>query len=68
MTVAMRIMISSEEIQTKVKELGEKINAHYAQSDKELVLIGFTAWLSHFYGRFMPFNRKTTRTRFYDCV
>ncbi len=40
MTVAMRIMISSEEIQTKVKELGEKINAHYAQSDKELVLIG----------------------------
>ncbi|WP_109441713.1 hypoxanthine phosphoribosyltransferase [Acinetobacter haemolyticus] len=40
MTVAMRIMISSEEIQAKVKELGEKINAHYAQSDKELVLIG----------------------------
>ena len=40
MTIAMRIMISSEEIQTKVKELGEKINAHYAQSDKELVLIG----------------------------
>ncbi|NAS05703.1 hypoxanthine phosphoribosyltransferase [Acinetobacter haemolyticus] len=40
MTVAMRVMISSEEIQTKVKELGEKINAHYAQSDKELVLIG----------------------------
>ncbi|NWK82483.1 MULTISPECIES: hypoxanthine phosphoribosyltransferase [unclassified Acinetobacter] len=40
MTIAMRIMISSEEIQAKVKELGEKINAHYAQSDKELVLIG----------------------------
>ncbi|QER41060.1 hypoxanthine phosphoribosyltransferase [Acinetobacter suaedae] len=40
MTVAMRVMISSEEIQAKVKELGEKINAHYAQSDKELVLIG----------------------------
>jgi len=40
MTIAMRIMISSEEIQTKVKELGDKINAHYAQSDKELVLIG----------------------------
>ena len=40
MTVAMRIMISSEEIQAKVKQLGEKINAHYAQSDKELVLIG----------------------------
>jgi len=40
MTIAMRIMISSEEIQAKVKKLGEKINAHYAQSDKELVLIG----------------------------
>ena len=40
MTIAMRIMISSEEIQAKVKELGDKINAHYAQSDKELVLIG----------------------------
>ena len=40
MTIAMRIMISSEEIQAKVKELGYKINAHYAQSDKELVLIG----------------------------
>lgn len=37
MTVAMRVMISSEEIQAKVKELGDKINAHYAQSDKELV-------------------------------
>ena len=40
MTIAIRIMISSEEIQAKVKQLGEKINAHYAQSDKELVLIG----------------------------
>lgn len=40
MTIAMRIMISSEEIQAKIKELGDKINAHYAQSDKELVLIG----------------------------
>ena len=40
MTIAMRIMISSEEIQAKVKQLGEKIKAHYAQSDKELVLIG----------------------------
>lgn len=40
MTIAMRIMISSKEIQAKVKQLGEKINAHYAQSDKELVLIG----------------------------
>ena len=40
MTIAMRIMISSEEIKAKVKQLGDKINAHYAQSDKELVLIG----------------------------
>ena len=40
MTIAMRIMISSEEIQAKIKELGDKINAHYAQSDKELVLTG----------------------------
>ena len=39
MTIAMRIMISSEEIQAKVKQLGEK-SMHYAQSDKELVLIG----------------------------
>ena len=40
MTVAMRVMISSEEIQAKVKQLGDQINAHYAQCDKELVLIG----------------------------
>lgn len=40
MTVAMSIMISTKEIQAKVKELGEQINAHYANSDKELVLIG----------------------------
>lgn len=40
MTVAMSIMISTEEIQAKVKELGEQINAYYANSDKELVLIG----------------------------
>ena len=40
MTVAMRVMICSAEIQAKVKQLGDKINAHYAQSDKELVLIG----------------------------
>lgn len=40
MTVAMSIMISTEEIQAKVKELGEQINSHYANSDKELVLIG----------------------------
>ena len=40
MTVEMSVMISTEEIQAKVKQLGEQINAHYAQSDKELVLIG----------------------------
>lgn len=40
MTVEMQILISAEEIQTKVQELGQKINAHYANSDKELVLIG----------------------------
>ena len=36
----MQVLISAEEIQTKVQELGQKINAHYANSDKELVLIG----------------------------
>ncbi|TCM68658.1 hypoxanthine phosphoribosyltransferase [Acinetobacter calcoaceticus] len=40
MAVEMRVMISAEEIQAKVKQLGEHINAHYAQSDKELVLVG----------------------------
>ncbi len=40
MTVAMSIMISTEEIQAKVKERVEQINSHYANSDKELVLIG----------------------------
>ena len=40
MTVQMSVMISAEEIQAKVQALGAKINAHYAQSDKELVLIG----------------------------
>lgn len=40
MTVQMSVMISAEEIQAKVKELGTKIDVHYAQSDKELVLIG----------------------------
>lgn len=39
MTVHMSVMISTEEIQAKVKELGARINAHYANSDKELVLI-----------------------------
>lgn len=40
MTVVMQVLISAEEIKTKVQELGQKINAHYANSDKELVLIG----------------------------
>lgn len=40
MTVQLSVMISEEAIQAKVKELGKQINAHYAHSDKELVLIG----------------------------
>lgn len=40
MTVDMKVLISTEEIQAKVKELGDQINAHYANSDKELVLVG----------------------------
>lgn len=40
MTIDMKVMISAEEIQAKVKELGKQITAHYANSDKELVLIG----------------------------
>lgn len=39
-TPQMNIMISEQEIQNKVKELGQKITQHYAQSDKDLVLIG----------------------------
>ncbi|MDQ1209199.1 hypoxanthine phosphoribosyltransferase [Acinetobacter baylyi] len=40
MTIEMSVMISTEEIQAKVKQLGEQINAHYANSHKDLVLIG----------------------------
>ncbi|ESK36668.1 hypoxanthine phosphoribosyltransferase [Acinetobacter nectaris CIP 110549] len=40
MTVPMRVMISTDEIQAKVKQLGEQINQFYANSDKDLVLIG----------------------------
>ena len=40
MTVQMSVMISTEEIQAKVKELGAIIDAHYANRDKELVLVG----------------------------
>ena len=34
------IMISSEQIATKVKELGVQISTHYQDSNKELVLVG----------------------------
>ncbi|MFA9485581.1 hypoxanthine phosphoribosyltransferase [Moraxella haemolytica] len=37
---AINVMISQEEIAVKVKELGAAINAHYANSDKALILIG----------------------------
>jgi len=40
MTVAMSVMISTEDIQAKVKQLGEQINAHYTNNQKDLVLIG----------------------------
>ena len=40
MTVDMKVLISAEEIHAKVQELGAQINAHYANSDKELVIIG----------------------------
>ena len=40
MTVQMSVLISTEEIQAKVKALGAQIDAHYANSDKELVLVG----------------------------
>ncbi|MEB3768342.1 hypoxanthine phosphoribosyltransferase [Acinetobacter sp. MD2] len=40
MTIEMNVMISTEEIQAKVQQLGAAIDAYYANSDKELVLIG----------------------------
>ena len=40
MTIEMKVLISAEEIQAKVNELGNQINAHYAHSDRELVLVG----------------------------
>ena len=40
MTIEMKVMISAEEIHAKVAELGKAIDAHYANSGKELVLIG----------------------------
>lgn len=36
----MNVMISADDISQKVKELGQKINGHYKDSDKELILIG----------------------------
>lgn len=40
MTIDMKVLISAEEIQAKVNELGNQINAYYANSDRELVLVG----------------------------
>lgn len=41
MTISdMNIMIGRDEIAQKVAELGKQIHAHYAKSDKELILIG----------------------------
>ena len=39
-TPTMNVMISSEDIAKRVKELGHEINAHYQNSDKELILVG----------------------------
>ena len=36
----LNVMISSKQIAARVKELGAAINAHYQNSDKELVLVG----------------------------
>ena len=40
MATQIDVMISDEEIQQRVAELADKINADYADRDKELVLIG----------------------------
>ena len=40
MTVHIETMISAEDIQHRIQEMAQQINQHYAQSDKELVLIG----------------------------
>lgn len=39
-TPKLNVMISADEIAQKVSELGRQIDAHYANSDKELILIG----------------------------
>lgn len=39
-TPTLNVMISSEQIAQMVARLGKEINAHYANSDKELVLVG----------------------------
>lgn len=36
----LNVMISSEQIAEKVAELGKQISNHYANSDKELILVG----------------------------
>lgn len=40
MAAQIDVMISADEIQQRIEELAEKINADYATRDKELVLIG----------------------------
>jgi hypoxanthine phosphoribosyltransferase len=71
MTVQMSVMISTEEIQAKVKELGAQIDAHYANSDKELVLIGllrgsviFMADLCRTISKMNPWFRATVAVRY----
>lgn len=39
-TPTLNVMISADEIAEMVARLGKEINAHYANSDKELILIG----------------------------
>ncbi len=39
-TPKLNVMIGADEISQKVSELGRQIDAHYASSDKELILIG----------------------------
>lgn len=40
MSAQMEVMISTEQIQQRIRELAQCINQDYADSDKELVLIG----------------------------
>lgn len=38
--ITAQVMISEEDIKDRVRELGEEIQEHYADSDKDLVLVG----------------------------